>query len=193
MGAAYTKLVNDISIAHKPPQTWDSCAAALSAAIHTYMQAGVGHTNVTGVVVPPSGSSYSATGIGIESAKTTPGYSVMTQAIIAAYHNPVWAGLGAKIASGIITYVAAVVITTTVSGTLVGVGANGKLTSSQSSTLSSALNSLFINQNTWEAVSTQIASAIRDYFDSLILQTVDSGTVPPASWAGAGVGNMQWS
>lgn len=191
--AAYDTFVNAVLVAHKPPQTWDSCAQALSSAINAYMLAGVGHTEVTGIVVPPNGSSYSATGSGLESNRVTAGYPTMTQAIVEAYHNPVWLGLGAKIASSVISYIASITVTTVVTGTLIGTGVQGKLISAQGSTLTSNLDSLFVGSHTWESVSRGIATAIKAYFDSLILQTIDSGTTPPASWAGTGIGNITWS
>jgi len=197
MALVVATLKNDIKTSFQATD-WTVCANQLGLAIDTFIQSGIVTTTVTGVVTPPTGSTFTAAGTGTANSISTTGLGALQALIISKFTNQatVWADIGPALASAISTDVATGTVTTTVTGVLVGTGIGNPGCINDAAglgTLNSDLTAAFTAQafsSDWDDVADKIGDAIDTYLKAAIVTTIDSGTTPPVSWVGSGTGNI---
>jgi len=188
MALLVSKLSSDLVGAFKTPE-WTVAANLYATAINTFFITGMVTTTVTGTVTPPPpGTSFVAVGTGTGNPVTT-GLPSLITSCVSAFKSPSWATAGNIIANGINTLVSTSTITTTVAGALTGIGV-GTIVPTGLGLLTTQLSTAFSSGQAWEQTAMNIATAVNTFIKTCTVNTTDTGSIPPVSWVGVGVGTI---
>lgn len=185
-------LITEIELAFKAP-LWATAANLFTNAIDNFVNSGTPKTVVNAIVYPPLPATPYPIIDNAEGIITTTQKAALLTAVQTAFISPLWATVGPIIASAISALVNTAVITMTlappISSVLVGTGA-GSATTTTDAELLSILTTAFTLSVAWETTVLQIADAVYSLVISAIVNTTDSGVVPPVTWSGAGIGSI---
>lgn len=176
---------------------WNTCINEIVNATDDFIKSGTVNTTVTGTVVPPTGFPYTAAGVGLGNPPlgivTTPTSVVQMKSVLTtlfAIPATVWAQIGPEIAGQINNIVSTATVNTIDSAILVGTGIGTINTNAGLPLLITRLSAVWSTGSGWNSVAGDIASAIDDFLKACLVNTTDSGTTPPNSWAGTGLGSI---
>jgi hypothetical protein len=188
-------LIADIKTASVAPD-WANFCTLLGAAFDSFILSGLVSTTVSGIVTPPSGSTYPAAGVGNGSIITTGLATLQTQiATIMLTPGALWENIGNPLATAINSDVTTATVSTTVTGVLQGKGTGVAGCINTASTLSQFKTDFAnaftdVSGETWDAFAQKVADIMTTYIIGAVVTTTDKGTVPPSSWVGVGTGSI---
>lgn len=189
MALSVPTLTNALITAFAATQ-WTDFSNQFADAVDAFVLSGTVTTSITATQTYPNGSTapvvYTATGTITTSAK-----SGIVSACLTAFASSAWGAIAAIVTPSISTLISTATIATIADGApgIVGTG-SGTAVPTGDSALQSSLNAAFTGPGDWPQVGSDIANAINTFVTTAIVNTTDTGTVPPASWTGPGIGSI---